>query len=112
MWFHGHSLVAHKKGIQETNANSTEAKNLRKTVREKSKDPRIYDKLASSIAPEIWGHEDVKKALLLLLVGGVTKSLGDGMKVRGRARPRAGRARRGHEKPGGRDEGRAVLLGR
>lgn len=81
MWFHGHSLVAHKKGIQETNANSTEAKNLRKTVREKSKDPRIYDKLASSIAPEIWGHEDVKKALLLLLVGGVTKSLGDGMKV-------------------------------
>lgn len=36
-----------------------------------------------SIAPEIYGHEDVKKALLLLLVGGVTKNVGDGMKIRG-----------------------------
>ncbi|GMF63552.1 unnamed protein product [[Candida] boidinii] len=37
----------------------------------------IYNKLASSIAPEIYGHLDIKKALLLLLVGGVTKELGD-----------------------------------
>ncbi|KAL5003980.1 hypothetical protein ScPMuIL_017436 [Solemya velum] len=42
----------------------------------------FYDKLASSIAPEIFGHEDVKKALLLLLVGGVDKSP-QGMKIRG-----------------------------
>ncbi|EIN07044.1 MCM-domain-containing protein [Punctularia strigosozonata HHB-11173 SS5] len=46
-------------------------------------DPDIYNKLAQSIAPEIYGHADVKKALLLLLVGGVTKSMGDGMKIRG-----------------------------
>jgi DNA replicative helicase MCM subunit Mcm2 (Cdc46/Mcm family) len=46
-------------------------------------DPTVYQKLASSIAPEIYGHVDVKKALLLLLVGGVTKSMGDGMKIRG-----------------------------
>lgn len=44
---------------------------------------RVYDHLATSIAPEIFGHLDVKKALLLLLVGGVTKSVGDGMKIRG-----------------------------
>ncbi len=43
----------------------------------------IYDRLAKSIAPEIYGHEDVKKALLLLLIGGVTKEIGDGMKIRG-----------------------------
>ena len=43
----------------------------------------VYDRLASSIAPEIFGHEDVKKALLLLMVGGVTKQLPDGMKLRG-----------------------------
>ena len=42
----------------------------------------FYEKLASSIAPEIFGHEDVKKALLLLLVGGVDKSP-KGMKIRG-----------------------------
>ncbi|XP_072033862.1 DNA replication licensing factor mcm7-like [Amphiura filiformis] len=42
----------------------------------------FYDKLASSIAPEIYGHEDVKKALLLLLVGGVDRSP-KGMKIRG-----------------------------
>jgi DNA replication licensing factor MCM7 len=46
-------------------------------------DPQLYDKLARSIAPEIYGHVDVKKALLLLLVGGVTKDVGDGMKIRG-----------------------------
>jgi len=42
----------------------------------------FYEKLSSSIAPEIYGHEDVKKALLLLLVGGVDKSP-KGMKIRG-----------------------------
>lgn len=42
----------------------------------------FYEKLASSIAPEIYGHEDVKKALLLLLVGGVERSP-KGMKIRG-----------------------------
>ncbi|PMD39551.1 MCM-domain-containing protein [Hyaloscypha variabilis F] len=43
----------------------------------------VYEYLAKSIAPEIYGHLDVKKALLLLLVGGVTKQMGDGMKIRG-----------------------------
>ena len=43
----------------------------------------MYSRLARSIAPEIFGHEDVKKALLLLMVGGVTKQLRDGMKMRG-----------------------------
>ena len=46
-------------------------------------DPALYNRLAQSIAPEIYGHLDVKKALLLLLVGGVTKVTGDGMKIRG-----------------------------
>lgn len=43
----------------------------------------VYSRLSRSIAPEIFGHEDVKKALLLLLVGGVDKKIGDGMKIRG-----------------------------
>lgn len=47
----------------------------------------FYEKLAASIAPEIYGHEDVKKALLLLLVGGVDQSP-RGMKIRGEWRHR------------------------
>lgn len=42
----------------------------------------FYEKLAGSIAPEIYGHEDVKKALLLLLVGGIDR-IPNGMKIRG-----------------------------
>merc|ERR1719187_2407259 len=42
----------------------------------------FYDKLSSSIAPEIYGLDDVKKALLLLLVGGVDRNPA-GMKIRG-----------------------------
>jgi len=42
----------------------------------------FYNKLSCSIAPEIYGHEDVKKALLLLLVGGVDRNP-SGMKIRG-----------------------------
>lgn len=45
--------------------------------------PGLYDRLARSIAPEIYGHEDVKKALMLMLVGGTTKETEDGMKIRG-----------------------------
>ena len=45
-------------------------------------DVDFYNKLACSIAPEIYGHEDIKKALLLLLVGGVDRNP-NGMKIRG-----------------------------
>ncbi|KAI2492196.1 Chromosome maintenance protein [Fragilaria crotonensis] len=39
--------------------------------------------LASAIAPEIFGHEDIKRSLLLQLVGGCTRKLPDGMRIRG-----------------------------
>ncbi|XP_005534620.1 PREDICTED: DNA replication licensing factor MCM7-like, partial [Pseudopodoces humilis] len=42
----------------------------------------FYGRLAGSIAPEIFGHEDVKKSLLLLLVGGVEQNP-RGMRIRG-----------------------------
>eukprot|EP01133_Synstelium_polycarpum_P015042 gene15042-17794_t len=43
----------------------------------------IYERLAKSIAPEIFGHLDVKKALLLMMVGGTSKKMADGMQIRG-----------------------------
>src|ERR1700735_1451457 len=56
---------------------------IERAIMELKRDPALYNKLAKSIAPEIYGHEDVKKALLLLLVGGVNKVMGDGMRIRG-----------------------------
>lgn len=56
---------------------------IERAILELKNDPALYNRLAQSIAPEIYGHADVKKALLLLLVGGVTKVTGDGMKIRG-----------------------------
>ena len=52
-------------------------------VEELARSPEIYERLARSIAPEIYGHVDVKKALLLLMVGGTTRTMDDGMKIRG-----------------------------
>ena len=36
-------------------------------------DPQIYERLAKSIAPGVYGHENVKRAILLMLFGGVHK---------------------------------------
>ncbi|KND00472.1 DNA replication licensing factor MCM7 [Spizellomyces punctatus DAOM BR117] len=52
-------------------------------IEELAEDQNVYTRLARSIAPEIWGHDDVKKALLLLLVGGATKETKDRMRIRG-----------------------------
>ena len=54
-----------------------------KRMEELERSGQLYEILARSIAPEIFGHLDVKKALLLQLIGGVTKEMGDGMRIRG-----------------------------
>jgi len=33
----------------------------------------VYEDLAGSLAPGVFGHEDIKKAILLMLLGGVHK---------------------------------------
>src|SRR4029078_5738703 len=42
-----------------------------------------YDKLIASFAPHVYGHEVIKEAILLLIVGSVTKKLADGSARRG-----------------------------
>jgi DNA replication licensing factor MCM7 len=54
-----------------------------KRMNELERTGQLYEYLSRSIAPEIFGHVDVKKALLLQLIGGVTKEIGDGMRIRG-----------------------------
>ncbi len=52
-------------------------------ILELSEDPRVFEKLAKSIAPSVWGYEEIKKSLVLQLFGGVAKTHGDGQKSRG-----------------------------
>jgi DNA replication licensing factor MCM7 len=46
-------------------------------------DSLLFSRLASSICPEIFGMNEQKQALLLLMVSGNTKKMADGMKIRG-----------------------------
>lgn len=48
-----------------------------------SRDPEIHSKIIRSIAPSIYGIEDIKEAVALQLFGGVSKILPDSMKIRG-----------------------------
>ncbi len=52
-------------------------------ILELSRDPNIHNKIINSIAPSIYGLEDVKEAIALQLFGGVSKVLPDSMKIRG-----------------------------
>uniref|UniRef100_A0A6P7GKM2 DNA replication licensing factor Mcm5-like n=1 Tax=Diabrotica virgifera virgifera TaxID=50390 RepID=A0A6P7GKM2_DIAVI len=45
--------------------------------------PNIYERLATSIAPSIYGSADIKKAIACLLFGGSRKRLPDGLTRRG-----------------------------
>jgi replicative DNA helicase Mcm len=48
-----------------------------------SKKPDIYEKIISSFAPHVHGHEVIKESILLLIVGSITKKLEDGSTRRG-----------------------------
>jgi replicative DNA helicase Mcm len=52
-------------------------------IRALSRNPEIYEKIIKSIAPSIYGYDDVKEALSLQLFSGVAKHLPDGSRVRG-----------------------------
>jgi replicative DNA helicase Mcm len=59
---------------------STEDERQIRTIASKSD---AYEKLIASFAPHIYGHEPIKEAILLLIVGSVTKRLEDGSTRRG-----------------------------
>jgi replicative DNA helicase Mcm len=54
-----------------------------KLILEMSCDPEIYERIRRSIAPSIYGYDDVKEALALQLVSGFEKHLPDGARIRG-----------------------------
>ncbi|MBA0683186.1 hypothetical protein Goari_024857 [Gossypium aridum] len=45
--------------------------------------PDFFNKLVDSIAPTVFGHQDIKRAILLMLLGGVHKHTHEGINLRG-----------------------------
>ncbi|KAK6240285.1 MCM domain - like 4 [Theobroma cacao] len=45
--------------------------------------PDFFNKLVDSIAPTVFGHQDIKRAILLMLLGGVHKLTYEGINLRG-----------------------------
>jgi len=52
-------------------------------ILELSQDPGVFEKLSKSIIPSVWGHDEIKRSLVLQLFGGVKKVHADGQKSRG-----------------------------
>jgi replicative DNA helicase Mcm len=52
-------------------------------ILELSQDQEVFEKLARSITPSVWGYEEIKKSLVLQLFAGVQKVHSDGQKSRG-----------------------------
>ncbi|KAK7488402.1 hypothetical protein BaRGS_00020376 [Batillaria attramentaria] len=52
-------------------------------IRRLAATPNIYEVIAKSVAPSIWGSLDIKKAIACLLFGGSRKRLPDGLTRRG-----------------------------
>jgi DNA replication licensing factor MCM3 len=57
--------------------------NIRRIASEAPSGRALLDRLAQSVAPSIYGHEHIKRALLLLLLGGEEKNLTTGTHLRG-----------------------------
>eukprot|EP00927_Polykrikos_kofoidii_P066858 TRINITY_DN62423_c0_g1_i1.p1 TRINITY_DN62423_c0_g1~~TRINITY_DN62423_c0_g1_i1.p1 ORF type:complete len:798 (-),score=163.33 TRINITY_DN62423_c0_g1_i1:194-2587(-) len=80
MFIAAHHIRKHKRGYNEQSHDEVKAC---ADIDEAVKQGNMYEKAAKSIAPQIFGMLDVKKALLLSLIGGFTKQMKDGMKIRG-----------------------------
>ena len=79
MFLDATSLVTKQKEFSELEITPDEEK----VIRELSKDPMIFDKIAKSLAPSIYGYTEIKKALVLQLFGGTPeKRLVDGSRIR------------------------------
>ncbi|KAK6464737.1 hypothetical protein DFJ63DRAFT_89847 [Scheffersomyces coipomensis] len=54
-----------------------------RNINKLSKEKKIFEILATSLAPSIYGFDYIKKAVLLMLLGGVEKNLDNGTHLRG-----------------------------
>ncbi|KAK0354510.1 MCM DNA helicase complex subunit [Friedmanniomyces endolithicus] len=66
-------------GIATATITDTDIRNINKISRQR----RVFDLLSQSLAPSIYGHDYIKKAILLMLLGGMEKNLDNGTHLRG-----------------------------
>ncbi|KAF2205713.1 MCM-domain-containing protein [Delitschia confertaspora ATCC 74209] len=66
-------------GIAQAVITDTDIHNINRIAKGK----RIFDLLSQSLAPSIYGHDYIKKAILLMLLGGIEKNLENGTHLRG-----------------------------
>lgn len=52
-------------------------------IKQFASDPQIYEKLIASIAPSIFGFEEIKESIVLQMFGGTAHVLPDGTRIRG-----------------------------
>ncbi|ROW05223.1 hypothetical protein VSDG_00415 [Cytospora chrysosperma] len=74
-------LLASKSGggIATAPITDTDLRNINKIAKSKN----LFEMLSQSLAPSIFGHDHIKKAILLMLLGGMEKNLENGTHLRG-----------------------------
>ncbi|KAJ6036471.1 DNA replication licensing factor mcm3 [Penicillium herquei] len=66
-------------GIAQATITDTDIRNINKIAKKKN----VFELLSHSLAPSIHGHDYIKKAILLMLLGGMEKNLDNGTHLRG-----------------------------
>jgi DNA replication licensing factor MCM3 len=66
-------------GIATATITDSDIRNINRIAKKKN----VFDVLSQSLAPSIYGHEHIKKAVLLMLLGGMEKNLENGTHLRG-----------------------------
>jgi len=76
-------LQVETEGTGRTNSNLTFTSEDEESFRRLAAQPGVYDTIAKSIAPSIFGSDDIKRSIACLLFGGSRKRLPDGLTRRG-----------------------------
>lgn len=66
-------------GVASATITDTDIRNINKIAKKKN----LFELLSQSLAPSIYGHDYIKKAILLMLLGGMEKNLENGTHLRG-----------------------------
>ena len=66
-------------GVAQATITDADIRNINRVA----KNRRVFDLLSQSLAPSIYGHDYIKRAILLMLLGGQEKNLDNGTHLRG-----------------------------